>query len=371
MTPGLAARRQHRIAHVRVNLIFQASLKMSVPARPEVGRLRGKGDAKHMYLSHFELKQEPFSSSPDPEFLWMSAKHAKAFEALKEGILDRDGCVLLTGDIGTGKTVLINSLVQLDDVAAVFVTANDPGLSRLDFCNILASEFGLNRGFERREDFYASFTDFLLAGFSAYRKVLVIIDEAHRLNPDILHEAVALSNLKTAGRKLLKIFFVGQLELNQVLMRAETRDVSQNITAHYRLEPLTEDETRSYVDHRLKVAGRHMPLFSADAVKEIHALSRGYPRLINIVGDHALVYGYSFNLNAIDGRVVRECSRDLSVALDLDDGSPQDGQVSSTQETIEAPSPQGTAPPQRSWRPFLYMAAAVALAGLAFYMIMR
>lgn len=324
-----------------------------------------------MYLSHFELKQEPFSSGPDPEFLWMSATHTMAFKTLKEGILDRDGCVLLTGDIGTGKTVLIKSLVQLDDVAAVFLTANDPGLNRLDFCNTLAAEFGLNRRFERREDFYESFTDFLLAGFAAYRKVLVIIDEAHRLNPDVLREAVALSNLETAGRRLLKIFFVGQLELNQMLMRAETRDVAQNITAHYRLEPLTEDETRSYVDHRLKVAGRHTPLFSADAVKEIHALSRGYPRLINIVSDHALVYGYSFNLNAIDGRVVRECSRDLSVALDLDDGPPADGHAPSIEQTIDGVGPQPTSPPRRSWRPFLYMAAAVALAGWVFYVFMR
>jgi general secretion pathway protein A len=323
-----------------------------------------------MYLSHFELTQEPFNSSPDPEFLWMSTKHAMAFQTLKEGILDRDGCMLLTGDIGTGKTVLINKLVQLDHVAAVFVTANDPGLNRLDFCNILSAEFGLNRRFERREDFYAGFADFLLASFSAYRKVLIIIDEAHQLNPDIFHEAVALSNLQTAGRKPLKIFFVGQPELNQMLTRAETRDVVKSITVHCRLDPLTEDETRSYVDHRLKVAGRQRPLFSADAVKEIHTLSRGYPRLINIVGDHALVYGYSFNLDAIDGRVVRECSRDLSVALDLDHG-PTEAGPSWTEEASDTSIPQPAAPLRRSWRPFLYMAGAVALAGLVFFLIMR
>ena len=320
-----------------------------------------------MYLSHFELKQEPFSSSPNPEFLWMSAKHALALKTLTEGILGRDGGVLLSGDIGTGKSILIKRLVQLDHVAAVFVTAHDSGLNRLDFCNLLAAEFGLNQRFDRREDFYASFASFLLAGFSAHRKVLIIIEEAHRLNPEIFQETAVLSDLETAGRKLLKIFFVGQLEFNQMRMRAETRDVLPNITDHYHLEPLTEDETRSYVEHRLKVAGRSRPLFSTDALKEIHALSRGYPRLINMVGDHALVYGYSFNLNAIDGRVVRECSRDLSVALDLDDGPPADGQVSSTQET----SPQAAVPSKRSWRPFLYMAAAVAVVGLAFYVLTR
>jgi general secretion pathway protein A len=323
-----------------------------------------------MYLSHFELKQEPFSSSPDPEFHWMSAKHATAFETLKQGILEHDGCVLLTGDIGTGKTILVKRLVQLDDVAAVFMPASDPGLNRLDFCNILAAEFGLDRRFEQREDFYAGFTDFLQAGFSAYRKVLVVIDEAHRLNPGILQETAVLSDFKTDGRRLLKILFVGQPELNQMLMGAETGGVLPNIAAHYRLEPFAEEETRSYVEHRLKVAGRVTPLFSADAIREIHALSRGYPRLINIVGDHALVYGYSFNLNAIDGRVVRECSRDLSVALDLDEGS-ADEPVSSTAGTLAAAGPQPTASPGRSWRPFLFMAAAVAVAGLVFFLIMR
>jgi hypothetical protein len=139
----------------------------------------------------------------------------------------------------------------------------------------------------------------------------------------------------------------------------------QNIAAHCSLEPFTEDETRGYVEHRLKVAGRSAPLFSADAVREIHALSKGYPRLINIVGDHALVYGYSFNLKAIDGRVVKECSRDLSVALDLDDGSAADGQAASTEDKTAA------TPHWRSWRSLIYMAAAVAVVGLAFYVILR
>jgi general secretion pathway protein A len=318
-----------------------------------------------MYLSHFELQQEPFGSSPDPAFFWMCERHAKALQTLKEGILNRDGCVLLTGDIGTGKTLLINRLVQLDNVAAFFVPVSDPALSRLDLCNLLAAEFGLNRRFDRREDFYASVTQFLLTGFFAYRKVLVIIDEAHRLNPDVLQETVALSQLETDRRKLLKIFFVGQLDLNQMLMRPENQGVVQNIAAHCSLEPFTEDETRGYVEHRLKVAGRSAPLFSADAVREIHALSKGYPRLINIVGDHALVYGYSFNLKAIDGRVVKECSRDLSVALDLDDGSAADGQAASTEDKTAA------TPHWRSWRSLIYMAAAVAVVGLAFYVILR
>jgi hypothetical protein len=123
------------------------------------------------------------------------------------------------------------------------------------------------------------------------------------------------------------------------------------------------------VDHRLKVAGRDAPLFTEDAVKEVHALSKGYPRLINIVCDHALLYGYGSGLNEIDGRVVRECSRDLTVALDLDSGPDKDGPVSSSEETVEAPNPPPPVPAGRSWRPFLYIAAAVAVVGLVFFVM--
>jgi type II secretory pathway predicted ATPase ExeA len=322
-----------------------------------------------MYLSHFQLKTEPFSISPNPDFLWLSEKHAAAFETLKEGILNRDGCVLLTGDIGTGKTTLIKRLVKLDDVAAIFVTINDPDLNRLDFCNILAAEFGMNRRFDRRDEFYTGFKHFLLGAFSAYKKVLVIIDEAQRLNLEILQETVELSNLQLAGRKLLKVFFVGQLEFNRFLMQEENRGVLQNITAHYYLEPLTEKETLCYVGHRLKVAGRERPLFTEDAVKEVHALSKGYPRLINIVCDHALLWGFSTNLDEINGRVVRECSRDLSVALDLDSGLDKDGLVSSIEETIETRNQPPPAAAGRGWRQFLYLAAAVAVVGMAFYVL--
>ena len=107
-----------------------------------------------MYEQHFGLSQPPFTISPNPEFLWLSEKHAKAFEILREGILERDGCVLLAGDVGTGKTTLIKRLVQLDDVAAIFVTINDPDLAPLDFCNVLASEFKMGRRFDTRDDFW-------------------------------------------------------------------------------------------------------------------------------------------------------------------------------------------------------------------------
>ena len=312
-----------------------------------------------MYLSHFQLHAEPFSAGPDPDFLWLSDKLAAAFETLKEAVLNRDGCVLLTGDIGTGKTTLIQRLARLGGVAAVFVAIHETGLTRLGFCNSLAAEFGLKRRFERREDFYANFKNVLLGKFSAYKKVLVVIDEAQRLNPEIIGEALELAGLELAGRKPLKVVFVGQPGVSELLKQEEGRGGFKAIAAHCDLKPFTRQETGRYLEHRLKVAGRDAPLFTEDAVKEVHALSKGYPRLINIVCDHALLYGFGSGLNQIDGRVVRECSRDLTVALDLDVVPQTDAPVFSGEETSEASNPPAPVRSGRSWRPFLYIAAAV------------
>jgi len=318
-----------------------------------------------MYFHHFGFKTEPFSSSPDPEFLWMGAKHAKALETLKEGILERDGCVLLTGDIGTGKTALVKRFVDLKEVAAMFITVSGPELNALAFFNILASEFGINRRFDSREEFLSEFKLFLLQNHASSKKVMIILDEAQRLNPDILKEAVVLSNLSMAGRKLVKIFFVGQLDFDEILKQEENRHILENITARFCLEPLTEEETRSYIEHRLKVAGRDTPVFSPDAIHAIHALSKGYPRLINILCDHALLCGYSANLQAIDGGVVKDCSRDLTVALGLDDGWKQLDPAPLPEQASGSVAHEAVDPPGHGWRPLIYIAVAVVVTALA------
>jgi general secretion pathway protein A len=173
--------------------------------------------------------------------------------------------------------------------------------------------------FDTRDEFISSLTHVLLQGFSTYRKVLVIVDEAQRLTPAALAEAAGLSDLHLAGRKLLKVFFVGQPELDRLLQQEENSAVSRSVSARHHIEPLAEDETRSYIEHRLKVAGRESPLFTPEAVREVQRLTRGTPRLINILCDHALLYGYGAELDRVDAELVRDCSRDLTVALDIDE----------------------------------------------------
>jgi len=324
-----------------------------------------------MYLSHYHLDKEPFSISPDPQFLWLSEKHQKAFEILEEGILERDGCVMLAGDIGTGKTTLIKRLVKLDDVAAIFVTINDPDLDALDFFNILASEFQMERRFSGKDEFLAAFKHFLLNAFSSYKKVLIIIDEAQRLNHAILLEIVGLSNLQMAGRKLLKVFFVGQLEFDAMLMREENRDVLQNIAAHYYLEPLSEPETEHYIGHRLKVAGARQPIFTPEAIKEIFALSKGYPRLINIICDTALLCGYGFGLQSIDGGIIQQCRRDLPGEVDHAAALEKEKLVAGVEATIEERQHQIPKAAPRSYRDFLVLAAIIVLVGLVLMVLLR
>jgi general secretion pathway protein A len=236
---------------------------------------------------------------------------------------------------------------------------------------VLAAEFQMGRRFDSREDFQAALKHFLLQAFSAYRKVLVIIDEAQRLNPEALKEAAGLSNLQMAGRKLLKVFFVGQLEFNQMLQLPENAPVLQSIAAQFYLEPLTADETRSYIEHRLRVAGREAPLFSPEALAEVHRLSRGYPRLINIVCDHALLFGYSADRKRIDLCLVQDCSRKLAVALDLKELSGKDELVAAVDRSITARN-EPKEEPRRSWRPVALAVAALAAAAAAgAYLIYR
>jgi general secretion pathway protein A len=324
-----------------------------------------------MYLAHYDLEQEPFSISPDPQFLWLSDKHRKAYEILKEGILERDGCVMLAGDIGTGKTTLIKRLVKLDDVAAIFVTINDPDLDALDFFNILASEFNMGRRFSGRDEFLAAFRHFLLNAFSSFKKVLLIIDEAQRLNPEILQEIVGLSNLQMAGRKLLKVFFVGQLEFNAMLMRPENRGVLQNIAAHYYLEPLSRPETERYIAHRLKIAGARRQLFAPEAIQEIFALSGGYPRLINIICDNALFCGYRSGLKNIDGRLIRQGRRDLPAETVPEPALEKEKLVAGVEATIEDRRRQVPEAASRRPRELLVAAAAMVMVGLALIAFFR
>jgi len=270
-----------------------------------------------MYLAHYGLKLKPFSISPDPNFLWLGERHKEALAALKYGILDNKGFLLLTGDVGTGKTVLINSLIKIIDLKVIVATIPDPGLSLTDFYNILADEFKMGRTFNQKSEFLIYFKEFLLRAYGDEKTVLLIIDEAQRLEHKLLEEVRVLSNIDFNGSKLINIFLVGQNELREMLMEERNRPFRQRISVNYNIEALNEEETASFIEHRLKVAGATRKYFTPDAISQVYLFSQGFPRLINIICDNALLSGYSAGVEMIDAGIIQECAKELRISVDV------------------------------------------------------
>jgi general secretion pathway protein A len=268
-----------------------------------------------MYLEHYGLSRKPFDISPDPSFLWRGEKHREGLAILKYGILENKGFLLITGDVGTGKTALIRAIEKEVRGAAVLVTIPDPRLELIDFYNFLAAELDMGRTFTHKADFLIHFKPLLINAFNSKKRVLLIVDESQRLKPDLLEEIRMLSNIDLEGKLLINIFFVGQSEFLQVLAKDENRSIRQRITMSYHLQPLTGDETRDYIQHRLKVAGAPDPVFSADAMQAVFESTRGYPRLINIVCDHAMMTGYARAITAIGRDTIEECAGELRTTI--------------------------------------------------------
>ena len=264
-----------------------------------------------MYLSYYNLAEKPFQIDTDPRFLWFGEKHQEALAVLKYGVLDRNGFVVLTGGIGTGKTTLLNALLESlgDDV--LIANINNPKLDTLDFFNVVAKSYEPTAVIDRKADFILYFNRFLQQAHSDGKIVLLVIDEAHRLSQDLLEEIRLLSNAEQAGKRLINIFFIGQNELKQSLLLPECRALRQRVTLFYDIQPLSEDEMVQYIGHRLRIAGSQAQLFTADAIHEIYRSSRGYPRLINIICDHALLTGYVHGLKTIPPEVVTECAQEI------------------------------------------------------------
>jgi len=268
-----------------------------------------------MYLSHFGLTKKPFEISPDPDFLWLGEKHREGLSILKYGILENKGFILITGEVGTGKTALIRAIEKEIQARAIIVSIPDPGMSLMDFYNFMAAELKMERSFQNKGEFLVQFKKFILNAFSAYLRVLLIIDESQRLNHELLEEIRLLSNIDLGGKVLINIFFVGQNEFRQIITREENRAVRQRIAVSYRLSPLTEEETAHYIRHRLKVAGTSREIFTLEAIKTVYGFSKGLPRLTNIVCDNALMTAYVRGLKRVDADIVLECGDELKVTI--------------------------------------------------------
>ncbi len=265
-----------------------------------------------MYRSHYSLNKKPFQLSTDPKFLWLGEKHKEALATLKYGVVDQKGFLLVSGDVGTGKTTLINALLEGIEEDTLVANITDPALDLVEFFNFVALSFNIPKKFDSKIDFIVYFSQFLKKVYSENKNVLLIIDEAHRLSKEVLEHIRLLSNIELPEEKLINIFFVGQNEINQTLALPECRALRQRISLVYQIEPLSENETLAYIKHRLKVAGTEKNIFTQNAVREIYHFSKGYPRLINTICDHALLTGYARDLKKITPDVIQECAQQFN-----------------------------------------------------------
>jgi general secretion pathway protein A len=267
-----------------------------------------------MYTSFFGLNEKPFSITPDPRYLFLSERHGEALAHLVYGVTESGGFIQLTGEVGTGKTTLVRSLLlnKMPENADVAVVLN-PQLSVIEFlatiCEELHIEVPHNKGSVK------ALTDalnrHLLSAHAEGRRTILVVDEAQNLTPAVLEQVRLLTNLETAKQKLLQIILIGQEELRDLLARNDLRQLAQRITARYHLKPLSRDETSSYIEHRLKVAGALGEVFDAGAKREIYRLSQGVPRVINVICDRALLGAYAQESRRVNPRLIRQAAAEV------------------------------------------------------------
>lgn len=267
-----------------------------------------------MYTSFFGLGEKPFAITPDPRYLFMSERHAEALAHLLYGITEAGGFIQLTGEVGTGKTTIVRSLLERMPGHADVAVILNPQLTPIEFVLTICEELGI---FMRDED-AASIKDLvdllnrrLLEAHGRGRRVVVIVDEAQNLTPATLEQVRLLTNLETGSQKLLQIILIGQPELREVLDRMELRQLAQRITGRYHLAPLSRAETAAYVNHRLKVAGANVEIFTGAALREVHRLSGGVPRIINVICDRALLGAFTQEQHHIGAGMIREAASEV------------------------------------------------------------
>ena len=269
----------------------------------------------NMYETFYGLKESPFNVTPNPAYIYLGENHKEALAQLLYGVREKKGFIVITGEVGTGKTTLIHYLLDKMDGNSHTKTAFlfNPKLTVNDFIQYILKDLGVRVQGQTKGEYLHNLHRYLLNAYRKDERVVLIVDEAHGLNPELLEEIRLLSNLETSRSKLLQIVLVGQTELDKILSKPEFRQLRQRINLRYHLPPLSEKETKEYIEKRLRIAGAQNPLFTDNAIKEIYTRSRGIPRLINILGDNALLSGYALDKNVVDKKSVKEAAKDLGL----------------------------------------------------------
>ena len=270
-----------------------------------------------MYEGYFGLTERPFSIAPDPQYLYMSRRHKEAMAHLSYG-LSQGGCfIVLTGEVGTGKTTLCRNLLSdLPDNVDVALILN-ANINEAELLQTVCDELKIGyQDSSSQKQLLDKINEHLLNTFAENRHTVLIIDEAQLLSRDVLEQIRLLTNLETTKSKLLQIILIGQPELNDLLLRNDLRQLAQRVTARYHLAALERNEIEEYVNYRLGVAGCKQALFSRQALNKMHALTSGIPRKINVLADHALLSAYAQTQSVVDAKTVKKAAKDVFIKAD-------------------------------------------------------
>ena len=272
-----------------------------------------------MYEKYYGFTTKPFDLLPDPQFLYLSEKHDVALAHLEYGITDNKGFIVLTGDVGAGKTTLANFFLRKVDIKVNTALIYNTNLDPTTFLEMIVKDFGLQAPDTRRSTLYDTLYQFLLSEHMGGKRSVLIIDEAQNMPNQTLEEVRMLSNFETEESYLLQIILIGQPQLRKRLNDPELSQLTQRVSVYYHLAPLDKPEVSQYIRHRLKVSGRstHDPLFTEKAIERIYAYSGGIPRLISSICDTALLYGYTDDVKTIDLGIIERVIRNRGIQAGL------------------------------------------------------
>src|SRR5277367_4204164 len=269
-----------------------------------------------MYKAFFNLTRNPFELTPDPAFLFSTKRHNEALAALYYGVRRHKGFVVVTGEVGTGKTLVLRCLLQLlkqsTDVAYAYLF--NSLLTPTEFLQYILADFGQPASGKNKAELLFDLSQFLVSRGSKKLTTVLIVDEAHHLSLELLEEIRLLTNLETAEDKLLQIVLVGQPELDQKLDSVGLRQLKQRIALRARLDPLTQSETKGYIERRLQIAGNNCPVstvFSPQTIEAVYRNSRGFPRLINTICENALITAYARQLPTVTPDIIEDVAKEF------------------------------------------------------------
>jgi type II secretory pathway predicted ATPase ExeA len=270
-----------------------------------------------MYQEHFGLKDKPFEPTADPKYIWIGNKDAQALRQFRRAFLRDEGCLILSGDVGTGKTMLMSCFLKLIENYALSTVIWDPALEPLEFLNLLAFGFRINQQFENRQDFLYHFKSLVENAYLNKLKLLIVIDEAQNLRPELVLEVNRLMNIVMYGKRPVSSLFLIQRKKKKSHTSKNQNDDNKRVVVHHHMEALSPEDTCQFINHRLKVAGADTPIFTPEALQEIFKFSAGNPRLINLMCDRALLTAYAAGTATISNSIVLECARELGIPRKL------------------------------------------------------